>query len=116
MRRTLGGFALVSLTPTLIAALTAGDAFPPAKGGELGRVIFDPVVVLTAATYFLYVPIELTVRNWSTAYLTHEGYSTPRATGWLLAFWISFLARPAGRRPGSCQHRSRRCGWSHGWC
>lgn len=91
-RRTLGGFALVSLAPALLAALTPGDAYPSALAGDVGKVVFDPVIVLAAATYFLFVPIEMTVRNWSNAYLTQEGYSTPRATGWLTAFWISFLA------------------------
>jgi fucose permease len=91
-RRTVGGFALVNLAPALLAALTPVDAYPAAMAEDLGRVVFDPVVVLAAATYFLFVPIEMTVRNWASAYLTQEGYSTPRATGWLTAFWISFLA------------------------
>jgi fucose permease len=91
-RRTMGAFALVILAPTLLAILTPLDAFPEPHAGDRGRVILDPVILLAAATYFLYVPIELTVRNWAGAYLTHEGYTEARASRWLTAFWISFLA------------------------
>jgi fucose permease len=88
----MGACALAGLAPALLAALTPAEAFPVPQGGDLGRVALDPVVLLAAAVYFLYVPIELTVRNWTSAYLSQEGYSEARAGRWLLAFWISFLA------------------------
>lgn len=91
-RWTLGLVAMLCLAPAVTASWT--DQFPlaPPSGGDLTKVIEDPIIWLAALAFLLYFPLEGVVGTWATTYLTNLGYSERRAAWLLSAFWMSFLA------------------------
>jgi fucose permease len=98
-RRTVGLLAVLCLAPALFAALTPADAFVlAAPQGEPGRaplgligLLSSPGLLLAAAVFFFYAPLEGTIGVWTTSYLMEKG-DGERAAAWMLSgFWASFL-------------------------
>ncbi len=90
-RWTLGMLGLFCLVPALTASMAH---FPPMAegGGDLGSVLSDPILWLTALAFFLYVPLESVLSTWATTYLTDLGVTERRAAWCLSGFWLTFLA------------------------
>jgi fucose permease len=92
-RRALTLLALGCLLPALLAALTVGDAFPPAgRPTSLTEVLGSPLLWLCGLVLLLYGPLEGSLGTWARTYLSDQGISH-RWTTWLLSgYWLTFLA------------------------
>jgi fucose permease len=87
----LGVLALLSLIPAATASLP--ESFPNVPpGGDLTKVVFDPILWLVALGFFLYAPLENMVGTWATTLLTDLGFPEARAALLLSGFWLTFLA------------------------
>jgi hypothetical protein len=90
LRQSLLAAALFSLLPGLTVALTALPSNRPMPE-KLGPALDAPSLWLAALVLFLFVPLEMALRAWSTRYLTEAGHQPRLASALTVGFWLSFL-------------------------
>ena len=93
LRRTLAVFALLALTPAILAVFPSGGhgQFVEQRGNP--AAIFDePAFWVTALVLFVYVPLEASISTWTFALLTERGQDERTAAALMYGFWGGFLA------------------------
>jgi MFS family permease len=100
-RRALSLLAVVCLVPALLATLSPGAIYPlSGRPGDLSTLLADPFLWLTGLVFLLYAPLEGSVGNWASSYLSNLGFSERRATGLVTGFWMIFIASRLGAAYG----------------
>jgi fucose permease len=87
--------AVVAVVPGVLAcsvdfAALAGPAHPQAKP-DMGALLVDPIMWLTAIALLFYAPMEATMGAWTTTYLGEKGVSETVASTMLSGFWLAFM-------------------------
>jgi fucose permease len=95
----LAGLAAVPVALALgadfsVAASSGASAAASAESasGGFGTLLRDPVMWLCGFVLFFYAPLEACTSAWATTYLGEKGVGERRASLYLSAFWLSFMA------------------------
>lgn len=91
LRHSMLVLALLVLTPAAIALLIPSDSLPATGETDFVGLMTEPVVLLAAAVFFLYAPIEGCVHTWASSFLREVGGKENKTSHLIAAFWSSFL-------------------------
>jgi fucose permease len=96
----LGVLGVLALLPAgLTLAVEYSVLAPPAEAEsfaailrESANLLGDPILWLCGFALFFYGPLEASLGAWTTTYLGDQGLSDRAASGFLSAFWLTFMA------------------------
>jgi fucose permease len=91
VKRSLFYLALIGLLPGILACFTLKSAGPRVQESDLFALLSEPLVLLAAAVFFLYAPLEGCLHTWVTSFLQNLGNRERDVHRLIAAFWSSFL-------------------------
>jgi FHS family glucose/mannose:H+ symporter-like MFS transporter len=96
LKSFLGGLAILSLVPGVLAAILDPSLLTSSEGGEntlpMSSLLNDPVLWLLGFCLFFYGPLEASLGAWTTTFLGERGLKEGTAASMLSAFWLVFMA------------------------
>jgi fucose permease len=93
LERMFLALAALAVVPLLLAFGVDWEALEhPAATGSILSLLADPIVQLCCIAFVCHVPIETSIAAWATTLMTDKGVGEVRASAFLSAFWLTFMA------------------------